>query len=83
MRGCCSAFQGKAELQFDEVKAGVLSGTVIDVGSGVGALTFALLDRGAANAIATAQPTANVDLVCGRLCASQAGVRTSIARVIS
>ena len=34
------------------VQSGALSGTVLDVGSGVGGLTFALLDRGAISAVA-------------------------------
>jgi tRNA1(Val) A37 N6-methylase TrmN6 len=33
------------------VKSGVMSGTVLDVGSGIGSLTFTLLERGATGAI--------------------------------
>jgi SAM-dependent methyltransferase len=41
-------------------QSGALSGTVLDVGSGIGALTLALLDRGAASAIAVDASTAYV-----------------------
>lgn len=34
------------------IKAGVASGTLLDVGAGIGALTFELLDRGITNAMA-------------------------------
>jgi SAM-dependent methyltransferase len=43
-------------------QSGALSGTVLDVGSGIGALTLALLERGAANAIAVDASTAYVDV---------------------
>ena len=33
-------------------KSGALGGTVLDVGSGIGGLTFALLERGASSAVA-------------------------------
>ena len=33
-------------------QSGALSGTVLDVGAGVGGLTFALLDRGATSVVA-------------------------------
>jgi SAM-dependent methyltransferase len=42
-------------------QSGVLSGTVLDVGSGVGGLTFALLERGASNAVAVDASTAYID----------------------
>ena len=42
-------------------QSGALSGTVLDVGSGVGGLTFALLDRGATSAVAVDSPGG-----CGR-----------------
>ena len=41
-------------------QSGALSGTVLDVGSGVGGLTFALLDRGATSAVAVDASTAYV-----------------------
>jgi magnesium-protoporphyrin O-methyltransferase len=41
-------------------QSGALSGTVLDVGSGIGALTLALLERGASNAIAVDASTAYV-----------------------
>ena len=41
-------------------QSGTLSGTVLDVGSGVGGLTFALLDRGATSAVAVDASTAYV-----------------------
>ena len=41
-------------------RSGVLSGTVLDVGSGIGALTLALLEQGAASAIAVDASTAYV-----------------------
>jgi len=34
------------------VQSAPISGTVLDIGSGIGGLTFALLDRGASNAVA-------------------------------
>jgi SAM-dependent methyltransferase len=43
-------------------QSGALSGTVLDVGSGIGALTLALLERGAANAIAVDASTSYVDV---------------------
>jgi SAM-dependent methyltransferase len=43
-------------------QSGALSGTVLDVGSGIGALTLVLLERGAANAIAVDASTAYVDV---------------------
>jgi magnesium-protoporphyrin O-methyltransferase len=42
-------------------QSGALSGTVLDVGSGVGGLTFALLERGASGAVAVDASTAYVD----------------------
>jgi len=42
-------------------QSGALSGTVLDVGSGVGGLTFALLDRGATSAVAVDASTAYVE----------------------
>jgi predicted RNA methylase len=41
-------------------QSGALSGTVLDVGSGIGALTLVLLERGAASAIAVDASTAYV-----------------------
>jgi magnesium-protoporphyrin O-methyltransferase len=41
-------------------QSGALSGTVLDIGSGVGGLTFALLERGASSAIAVDASTAYV-----------------------
>lgn len=41
-------------------QSGALSGTVLDVGSGVGGLTFALLDGGATSAVAVDASTAYV-----------------------
>jgi SAM-dependent methyltransferase len=41
-------------------QSGALSGSVLDVGSGIGALTFALLERGATSAIAVDASTAYV-----------------------
>ena len=43
-------------------QSSALSGTVLDVGSGIGALTLVLLERGAANAIAVDASTAYVDV---------------------
>lgn len=43
-------------------QSGALSGTVLDVGAGIGALTLVLLERGAANAIAVDASTAYVDV---------------------
>jgi SAM-dependent methyltransferase len=43
-------------------QSGALSGTVLDVGSGIGALTLVLLERGAANAIEVDASTAYVDV---------------------
>jgi magnesium-protoporphyrin O-methyltransferase len=60
-------------------QSGVLSGTVIDVGSGVGALTFALLDRGVANAIAV--DASNADLSAAREEAARRGREQSISFV--
>jgi magnesium-protoporphyrin O-methyltransferase len=42
-------------------QAGALDGTVLDVGSGIGALTLALLDRGASSAVAVDASAAYVD----------------------
>jgi SAM-dependent methyltransferase len=42
-------------------RSGALGGSVLDVGSGVGALTLALLERGATSAIAVDASTAYVD----------------------
>jgi magnesium-protoporphyrin O-methyltransferase len=42
------------------VQSGALSGTLLDVGSGVGGLTFALLNRGATSAVAVDASTAYV-----------------------
>ena len=39
-------------------QSGTLSGTVLDVGSGIGGLTFALLERGASSAVAVDAATA-------------------------
>jgi SAM-dependent methyltransferase len=41
-------------------EAGQIAGTVLDIGSGVGALTLALLDRGATSAIAVDASTAYI-----------------------
>ena len=41
-------------------QSGALSGTVLDVGSGVGGLTFSLLDGGATSAVAVDASTAYV-----------------------
>jgi SAM-dependent methyltransferase len=41
-------------------QSGALSGTVLDVGAGIGGLTFALLDRGATSAVAVDASTAYV-----------------------
>src|SRR5687767_7425413 len=41
-------------------RSGALSGSVLDVGSGIGALTFTLLERGATDAVAVDASTAYV-----------------------
>ena len=43
-------------------QSGTLSGTVLDVGSGIGGLTFALLERGATSAVAVDAATAYIDM---------------------
>src|SRR5262245_17134490 len=42
-------------------RSGALSGIVLDVGAGVGGLSFALLERGAASAVGVEASTAYVD----------------------
>ena len=44
-------------------QSGALHGSVLDVGSGIGALTFALLERGATGAVAVDASSAYIDAV--------------------
>ena len=46
-------------------QAGALSGSVLDVGSGIGALTFTLLERGATDAVAVDASTPYLDAARG------------------
>lgn len=57
-------------------QAGILGGTVLDIGSGVGALTLALLERGASNAIAV--DASNTYLDAARDEAGRHGQRNAI-----
>ena len=43
-------------------QSGTLSGTVLDIGSGIGGLTFTLLKRGATRAVAVDASTAYIDV---------------------
>jgi SAM-dependent methyltransferase len=45
----------------DEIAAGGVSGTLLDVGSGIGALTFRMLDRGVTHAVAVDASSAYID----------------------
>jgi SAM-dependent methyltransferase len=44
------------------VRAGALEGTLLDIGAGIGSLTFALLNRGIANAFAVDASSAYVEM---------------------
>src|SRR5262245_57337175 len=47
------------------VQSGAVSGTVLDVGSGVGSLTLALLERGASSAVAVDASAAYISAARG------------------